>query len=798
MSSRHSWQRELDTWRLELGLMPVPLFPERQQPDAFVLLNGIRGNLCLDLERAELSSETRNYAWSSNVGHYIAVSDRHVEVQRWDKPRAALERYNRESVYQNLEQFHAFLEKNAPRQELSIISHAIRVFRSLRALLGSDFDGSQSLNAFLYLLASVTEGVGRGQLNLSNWRLNEEAQAIANHFRPGDWNSLSEEFTRGRPIESLAPVFNLLLRHASGQLFQEAHYEALFVPGQQLLIEGFLPDPVIVRPERKAVGVHFTPQALARTLVEESLSVLGGQNSSLTIFDPACGSGEFLREIIRQLVLQNYTGQIKVIGWDVSKAACDIANFVLAWEMRNTGPTVDVEIRCLDALDSDQTWPVNVDLILMNPPFVSQQEMSPAQKEAVRHALGGMRTGRVDFSFAFLWKAALSVREGGVIGSILPASFLDSESAKPIRGQLADFMAPRLIARLGSPLLFSNVQIDAALYIAQRGADVQQPAIAFWADHRSESSFAGLRTLRKLRHYESLAAYPVIRNGFSIYPNPDIGHSSKSWAPRPYTSWQLLQKMGHLPKVKTLFDVRQGVLTGANKVFLLDKSKWLQLPDNERGYFRPAVVNRSINYGYLQDWVYVFYPYGEQKLENEEQLQTKLNDYYSSYLLPAKQKLHSRNRVNPEKWWELTWHRNWQVDNEPKLVSTYFGDAGSFAWDAGGEFAVVQGYAWLPKKRLSKFSPLPANLGLAYLALLNSAIFSELLSATSNHVGGGQWNLSTRFVAEIAIPNLFDEQINPVIVNDLAQIGENFHAGLPVDELLHDKLVRIAYGVDEQ
>lgn len=789
---------ELNVWRSELGLFPVPLFAHPERPGAFVMLNGARGNFCLDIWQSSLGEETRNFAWSANVGHYLTVGDTYVEVQRWDQTHATLERYSRRSVFNNIEQFHSFLEKSAPRQELSVIAHAIRVFRSLRALLGAGFSSLQSVNAFLYLLASITDNVERGELSLPSWRLGEEAIAVVNQIREDSWNSLREEFQRGRPIENLVPEVRLLLRHASGQLFQEAHYVALFLPQQQLTLTGFLPPPVPVASGRNITGVYFTPQALVRTLVEESLANLDLSSSSLTIFDPACGSGEFLRESIRQLALKNYRGVIKLIGWDISKAACDIANFVLAWEIREINYQVEIDIQCVDALAPDLEWPNQVDMVLMNPPFASQEGMTASQKVAVRSILGDVVKGRVDYSFAFLIKASLSLRSGGVLGSILPASLLDSDSARSLRELLSRSLSPQLIARLGSPVLFSNARIDAALYVARHETQSQEsaPAIAFWADHRPESSFAGLRTLRKLRYYENPLSQPILQDGFNIYQSIDIGHGDKSWAPRPYNSWTLLKSLESFPRVNDLFEVSQGARTGAIKVFLLERLALFELPENERKYFRPAVVNRAIQFGYLMDYDYIFYPYGAQRLESEEVLKTALPNYYAQYLLPNKQQLLSRSRVKPQKWWELSEHTRWQVEKEAKLVSTYFGDSGSFAWDGSGDFVVVQGYAWLPKDKSKRFSPLPVKLGLAYLAILNSEIFSELLSASSNHVGGGQWDLSKRFVSNIAIPNLFDANFDPRIIRALARNGKKIHDGLTIDDESHNNLVKSAYGIN--
>lgn len=785
---------DVNLWRTELGLLPVPLFGDQEKEGAFVLLNGMRGNFCLDFGHHKIGDETRNFAWSSNVGHYVELVGDHIEVQRWDQKRAAIERYNLESIRDNLEKFHAYLEMNSPRHGLSVVSHVIGIYRSLRAVLGNNFDGPRSLRAFLYLLACAADRSERGRLALSNWRLSEEAAEIVSVIREAEWLMLQNELVSGRPIESLVPDFTLLLRHASGHLFQEAHYEAVFISPSQLTLNGFLPSPIEIGKESKGIGLHFTPPALARTLVEEAFAALGQQQESIFIFDPACGSGEFLREALRQLKLKGYTGAIKLVGWDISEAACDMANFILAWETRNIQAKVSVKISCVNSLFSDQQWPENVDLVLMNPPFVSWQEMNSQQRNSVTEILGELAKQRPDLSHAFLLKASSCLRKEGVLGTILPASLLDGHSADKLRKRLVEQISATLIARLGSHLLFSSAMIDAAIYVGKKGVNTKElPPVAFWADHRANSSSAGLRALRKIRYLRTSSAYPVIGDGFSIYLNPRLGHDDTSWAPRPYKSWKLLQRLEHLPKVKDLFNVKQGIRTGNNQVFLISKIDWMSLPKGERQYFRPAVVNKSIDYGVLNELVYVFFPYGELKIKSEKELQKKLEIYFKQYLLPSKSKLLARDNIVTDRWWELSRNWVWQVDRSPKLVSTYFGDAGSFAWDETGDFVVVQGFGWFPKRSKS----LSKKVGLAYLAVLNSAFFSELLSATSNHVGGGQWNLSKKFVDPIAIPDLLSEQFSPLIVSELSAIGARIHAGARLDDKRTDELLLRLYGIGE-
>jgi adenine-specific DNA-methyltransferase len=783
---------KVDTWRNALGLLPVPLFAVKSPDQRFVLLNGNRGNFCLDLGESIVGNQGRNYAWSSNVGHYVAVHREFVEVQRWDQRQSALERYSYASVSRNLEDFHAYLERDTPKQGVSVVSHVVGLFRRLRAILGPPHSGTECLGVFLYLLACAADESGSGKVNPSDWALSDKTASLASQIRDADWSALRAELLQGRANDGLVPNVALLLRHASGQLFQEAHYEAVFGPGQ-LSLGGFLPESVRLTKKHLGTGVHFTPSALARTLVENALLGCVPWLNSLVVFDPACGSGEFLREVLRQLELSGYDGKLRLIGWDVSEAASEIARFVLEWEKRNTKLSVDYEISCRDSLACD--WPQDVDIILMNPPFTSWQDMDTSKRETLRTLLGGLIAMRPDLSYAFLWKADSCLRPGGMLGTVLPASLLDGASAIRLRQKLAETMSPIMVARLGSHLLVQGVMVDSALYVARKDAFMDQPTIAFWADHRSSSASGGLRCLRKSR-LVSPKPYPITGDGFSIYENPGLGRSQSSWAPRPYSSWILLNSLNHLPRVQDLFDVKQGVRTGHNQAFLLEKAEWLDLPTDEQQFFRPAVVNNAIHRGYLTDLVYVFYPYGTLRIETESELAQSVESYYQNTLLPCKAKLISRAKIDRQRWWELTWHRDWQIDRKARLVSTYFGDSGSFAWDDTGDFVVCQGYAWLPKRGRT----LSRSASLAYLAILNSRLFSDLLSATSNNVGGGQWNLSTKFVDLIAIPDLMDRGIRSGAVATLLEIGEQIHSGKmdKVDQGLLEETVRMLYGVEAQ
>jgi adenine-specific DNA-methyltransferase len=781
-------------------MLPVPLFHDKDTASKFVMLNGNRGNFCLDLSDGQKATEMRSSAWSADVGHYVVLSEGFADVHRWDSTTSARQRFQISAVEDEPERFHNFLSQAQPNRELSIVTRLMRTFRSLRTALGPHVDGPTSLQSFLYLLACAKEGVDRGQLKLDSWQLSPMAAEVSSGVRDDEWSAIYRDATDRDPRLGISARFDLVLNHASGQLFQEAHYQSVFLASDQLSLGGFSPRPIKLIPKTIGVGLHFTPPSIARTLVEEALSIFFLENhgfaDSITIFDPACGSGEFLKESLRQLKLCSFTGKIVLIGWDISPAACDTAQFVLAWERRDAIGHVEIDIQNANSMKRND-WPKTVDILLMNPPYQAWEDMQAEDREIVSKTLGSLARNKPDLAAAFLLRAARTLGSGKILGSVMPASIFDSSSARPLRAELADSMVPRLMARLGSQTLFGNATVDVGLYLAIAGGDRSKSPLAFWADYRADSASSGLRELRKIRGGDVGIEWPVETSAFSIYVNKDLGSDLDTWAPRPYRSWKLLNATSGFPRVSDFFNVRQGIRTGANEVFLISAETFNEMHQRERRFFRPAVVNESIRKNVLSMSAYVFFPYGSNSIESEAELRKYLGNFYLSTLEKAKPKLEKRAGINPDRWWELTRHRGWQIKEEPKLVSTYFGDSGSFAVDDSGSSVVVQGFAWIPKKRILGFSGVTEDLSYAYLTILRSPQFLTLIAATSNHVGGGQWNLSKKFMDLLPLPDLISPTISPDIFRSLVEIGWKLAHGNLIDETNAKSLVNSVFGLSE-
>ena len=84
--------RDPKYWKINLGLLPMPLSFNSPHEDRYVMLNGTSGNFCLDVSGIAQIRGARNIAWSSNVGHYVSIGDKSIEIKRWDTSPSSIER----------------------------------------------------------------------------------------------------------------------------------------------------------------------------------------------------------------------------------------------------------------------------------------------------------------------------------------------------------------------------------------------------------------------------------------------------------------------------------------------------------------------------------------------------------------------------------------------------------------------------------------------------------------------------------------------------------------------------------
>jgi hypothetical protein len=136
-------------------------------------------------------------------------------------------------------------------------------------------------------------------------------------------------------------------------------------------------------------------------------------------------------------------------------------------------------------------------------------------------------------------------------------------------------------------------------------------------------------------------------------------------------------------------------------------------------------------------------------------------------------------------------------NNNPKLVSAYFGKAGYFAFDRNGGYLVGQSFAWIPKKKKGELDEKGEldneQYYFAYLALLHAPLIDQLLEMVSVNIAGGQFDLSKHYIDNMPLPDL--SKADPSILESLIIIGKAIHDGHEVNKDKLNQEVANAYGL---
>ncbi len=176
---------------------------------------------------------------------------------------------------------------------------------------------------------------------------------------------------------------------------------------------------------RKQLGAWYTPLDLVDTVVEAVITpeFAGGRPRPVTVFDPACGDGRFLLAAERRLHELGATAALT--GCDIDPAATHAAQAVLP-------PTaVVVESDALAATWNEQRF----DLIIGNPPFLSQMAANTTRGGASRHGGGPYADSAAEF---LALAGALVEPDGGRVALVLPQSLLAARDASAIRRSIGE------------------------------------------------------------------------------------------------------------------------------------------------------------------------------------------------------------------------------------------------------------------------------------------------------------------------------------------------------------------------
>ena len=259
---------------------------------------------------------------------------------------------------------------------------------------------------------------------------------------------------------------------------------------------------------RDATSSIYTPPALVRLMIEEALSwdrldaLMAGDD---IILDPACGSGVFLVEAYRRLVLHwrlrnNWARPSvddlrpllhRLHGVDIEEGAIELAAFSLCLSLCDAlqpeeirasvklfPPLADETLHqsCFFEAKEQGLLTASVAAVVGNPPFKSSLTTEGAERSYATYTnTYGLLADR-QLAYLFLHEAMEILRPDGILALIEPAGFLYNQNAAAFRQTIFTRWSVREILDFVSvPGLFKKANVNPKVVVVL--AEAKKPAV---------------------------------------------------------------------------------------------------------------------------------------------------------------------------------------------------------------------------------------------------------------------------------------------------------------------------------
>lgn len=240
-------------------------------------------------------------------------------------------------------------------------------------------------------------------------------------------------------------------------------------------LPGAVREALLTSEVRRGGGVHHTPFDVASAIVDLAWPL----HDPKLVADPSTGGGVFLIAAAERMSGTKEDAVARLIGCDIDPLAVATTEAAIALWSGGVRPAPG-NIRLADFLENDPFAGRTPDLIVGNPPFLSQLRARTARGQASRAELSirwpGLG-GYVDEAVLFLVAASENVAAGGTVALVQPTSALSARYAAPARA-LLDELAPPVAFWWSQQQVF-DAAVDTCAVVCRRGATERKVTRSF-------------------------------------------------------------------------------------------------------------------------------------------------------------------------------------------------------------------------------------------------------------------------------------------------------------------------------
>ena len=544
--------------------------------------------------------------------------------------------------------------------------------------------------------------------------------------------------------------FSVMSKHALSKVYER--YVAVMQHEESIQFSLFPSDHE--EAWNKQLGGIYTPQYIASFFARYLKSQLPAEQFlESRVADPACGSGVFLRATMEQkLLATDYSlsdgagpALNSLLGIDIEENAVAAASLSLALLYLAARGLLPDDIPIVHD-DSIKRFSPTVaqregefDAVMANPPFVRTEAQPEGLRQAIRSHLDSIAKGKSDTYLAFLALSIRAIRPGGFGFFVVPHPLLTSDNLKKLRDWIRGEAWVHVIADLSAIRVF-KADVYVALLIVQRKHDptISGPPVALIRCQRDIG--LALEDFLDGKHRRT--------SSYFIYEAPQEALARATWSVVTPEEGHLLARLEAMPRLNEIAVLRQGVITGADDVFILDTE---DIPQGEEILYRPLMPDRSIGRFVLPEETgkRVFYPYIDGAIVTTTQLRSEFPSTWDR-LNRNRDTLSSRKSIRSDsmEWWRPIWPRSPQEMFAPKVVAPEVSLLPRFGLDSSGRWVVSHSPFIRTREEEDE------ELLFVLTAILNSSATAWFINLNARKYRNGYNKIGVRLLRRLPIPDL--------------------------------------------
>lgn len=486
----------------------------------------------------------------------------------------------------------------------------------------------------------------------------------------------------------------------------------------------------------KTQGIVFTPIELVDYIFKDMLDI--SELSNKKIVDIAVGNGVFLIVLLINLKEQNPDLKLRPLvennlyGYDLEKANVEYTNLNLKLLLEYYGENTEnlkLNIEQADSLEKFKNKKEEFDIILGNPPYVKQQNLTIDQRKYLEENFKTINSN-FNLSYAFLETIVNLLKPNGIAIQVVPNNLLKLKSASTLREYL-----------IQNKVLDSIVDFDKYKIFKDIGTYTMVLKLS-----KKENKELKYKKIAEQPDYTKILKMPWQKTATINKDSIDLisKEEEKTIEAVENNYYKLI--------------TATGISTQNNFLYLVEKDK--------AGYYKEydgirykidadsikPIYKCSMQSKNTLNKEYIIYPYENGKIKPEERLKTTEPNTYK-YLLAIKEELYKRSGIaeNETHWYK--YGRSQAINNfQEKIIYPMTSKEPNFI-HIKEEALYYNGNAILEVKGKDK------NLDLETAELiLNSEIIEKYVACKSHCISGGYYNYNKKVISKITIPEITEEQ----------------------------------------